>query len=111
MFLSGTVRRLMTQDYPHCMSQLPVPRTSPQDTPEGLTLSHPAVHVQTTRPRGQRDKPGQDRCSAANGGVSWPGLAVHWLQVVDATETPHIDQGVHHRFHPIVALLDVLETE
>jgi hypothetical protein len=27
------------------------------------------------------------------------------------TETPHIDQGVRQQFHPVVALLDVLETE
>jgi hypothetical protein len=29
----------------------------------------------------------------------------------ETTETPHIDQGVRHQFHPVVALLDVLETE
>jgi hypothetical protein len=37
--------------------------------------------------------------------------AINWLQVLGTTETPHIDQGVRHQFHPIVALLDVLETE
>jgi hypothetical protein len=34
-----------------------------------------------------------------------------WLQVLGTTETPHIDQGVCHQFHSVVALLDVLETE
>ena len=34
-----------------------------------------------------------------------------WLRVLGTTETPHIDQGVRHQFHPVVALLDVLETE
>ena len=37
--------------------------------------------------------------------------SVNWLQVLGTTETPHIDQGVCHQFHPVVALLDVLETE
>ena len=37
--------------------------------------------------------------------------AVNWLQVLGTTEPPHIDQGVRHQFHPVVALLDVLETE
>jgi hypothetical protein len=36
---------------------------------------------------------------------------IKWLQVLGTTETPHIDQGVRHKFHPVVALLDVLETE
>jgi hypothetical protein len=27
------------------------------------------------------------------------------------TETPHIDHGVRHQIHPVVALPDVLETE
>ena len=36
---------------------------------------------------------------------------INWLQVLGTTETPHIDQGVRHQLHPIVALLDVLETE
>jgi hypothetical protein len=35
----------------------------------------------------------------------------NWLQVLGTTETSHIDQGVRHQFHPVVALLDVLETE
>jgi putative transposase len=35
----------------------------------------------------------------------------NWLQVLGTTETPDIDQGVRHQFHPVVALLDVLETE
>jgi len=35
----------------------------------------------------------------------------NWSQVLGTTETPHIDQGVRHQFHPVVALLDVLETE
>ena len=39
------------------------------------------------------------------------GIDVNWLQVLGTTETPHIDQGVRHQFHPVVALLDVLETE
>jgi hypothetical protein len=38
-------------------------------------------------------------------------LQFNWLQVLGTTETPHIDQGVRHQFHPVVALLDVLETE
>ena len=38
-------------------------------------------------------------------------LTINWLQVLDTTETPHIDQGIRHQFHPVVALLDVLETE
>jgi len=33
------------------------------------------------------------------------------LQALGTTETPHIDQGVRHQFHPVVALLDVLGTE
>src|SRR5262245_61082885 len=37
--------------------------------------------------------------------------AYNWLQVLGTTETPQIDQGVGHQFHPVVALLDVLETE
>ena len=35
----------------------------------------------------------------------------NWLQVLGTTETPQIDQGVRHQFHPVVALLDVLETQ
>jgi hypothetical protein len=35
----------------------------------------------------------------------------NWLQVLGTTETPQIDQGVRHQFHPVVALLDVLEPE
>src|SRR6266581_7734017 len=35
----------------------------------------------------------------------------NWLQVLGTTETPQIDQGVGHQFHPVVALLDVLKTE
>ena len=35
----------------------------------------------------------------------------NWLQVLGTTETPDIDQGVRHQFHPVVTLLDVLETE
>jgi hypothetical protein len=38
-------------------------------------------------------------------------LTINWLQVLGTTETPHIDQGVRHQFHPVVALLEVLETE
>ena len=40
----------------------------------------------------------------------WP-QAQNWLRVLGATETPQIDQGVSHQLHPIVPLLDVLETE
>jgi hypothetical protein len=40
-----------------------------------------------------------------------PALSSNWLQVLGTTETPQIDQGVGHQFHPVVALLDVLETE
>ena len=36
---------------------------------------------------------------------------INWLQVLGTTETPQIDQGVRHQFHPVVALLDVLETQ
>jgi hypothetical protein len=36
---------------------------------------------------------------------------MNWLRVLGTTETPQIDQGVRHQFHPVVALLDVLETE
>jgi hypothetical protein len=39
------------------------------------------------------------------------GKRCNWLQVLGTTETPDIDQGVRHQFHPVVALLDVLETE
>ena len=35
----------------------------------------------------------------------------NWLQVLGTTETPDMDQGVRQQFHPVVALLDVLETE
>ena len=42
--------------------------------------------------------------------TSWS-LWINWLQVLGTTETSHIDQGVRQQFHPIVALLDVLETE
>jgi hypothetical protein len=38
-------------------------------------------------------------------------LSDNWLQVLGTTKTPHIDQGVGHQFHPVVALLDVLEPE
>ena len=38
-------------------------------------------------------------------------IPFNWLQVLGTTETPHIDQGVRHQFHPVVTLLDVLETE
>ena len=38
-------------------------------------------------------------------------LPNNWLQVLGTTETPQIDQGVGHQFHPVVALLEVLETE
>lgn len=38
-------------------------------------------------------------------------LLYNWLQVLGTTETPHIDQGVRQQFHPVVALLDVLETK
>ena len=40
-----------------------------------------------------------------------PRISGNWLQVLGTTETPQIDQGVGHQFHPVVALLDVLETE
>jgi hypothetical protein len=40
-----------------------------------------------------------------------PALSSNWLQVLGTTETPQIDQGVGHQFHPVVALLDGLETE
>ena len=39
------------------------------------------------------------------------GQTGNWLQVLGTTETPHIDQGVCHQFHPVVARLDVLEPE
>ena len=67
---------------------------------------------------GQRD----DWASTASGGICRrPPLGVealgamircgkyvtsNWLQVLGTTETPHIDQGVRHQFHPVVALLD-----
>src|SRR6266446_274444 len=38
-------------------------------------------------------------------------MPMNWLQVLGTTETPHIAQGVRHQFHPVVALLDMLETE
>jgi hypothetical protein len=38
-------------------------------------------------------------------------MSYKWLQVLGTTETPDIDQGVRHQFHPVVTLLDVLETE
>jgi len=38
-------------------------------------------------------------------------LLKKWLRVLGTTETPHIDQGVRHQLHPIMALLDVLEPE
>src|SRR5205823_8180189 len=38
-------------------------------------------------------------------------IRYNWLQVLGTTETPQIDQGVGHQFHPVVALLDGLETE
>ena len=38
-------------------------------------------------------------------------LSLKWLRVLGTTETPHIDQGVRHQLHPIMALLDVLEPE
>jgi hypothetical protein len=28
-------------------------------------------------------------------------IAFNWLQVLGTTETPHIDQGVRHQFHPV----------
>ncbi len=40
-----------------------------------------------------------------------PQYPYNWLQVLGTTETPDIDQGVRHQFHPVVTLLDVLETE
>jgi hypothetical protein len=36
---------------------------------------------------------------------------INWLQVLGTTKTPQIDQGVGHQFHPVVALLNVLEPE
>lgn len=30
------------------------------------------------------------------------GGSVNWLQVLGTTETPHIDPGVRHQFHPVV---------
>ena len=38
-------------------------------------------------------------------------LPIKWLRVLGTTEMPHIDQRIRHQFHPVVALLDVLETE
>jgi len=38
-------------------------------------------------------------------------LTSRWLRVLGPTETPHIDQGVGHQLHAVVALLDVFETE
>jgi hypothetical protein len=38
-------------------------------------------------------------------------VTVNWLQVLGITEMPQIDQGVGHQFHPVVALLDGLESE
>jgi hypothetical protein len=39
------------------------------------------------------------------------GLKANWLQGLGTTETPHIEPGVRHQFHPVVALREVLETE
>jgi hypothetical protein len=36
---------------------------------------------------------------------------MNWLRVLGTTETPHIDQGVRHQFHLVVALLDGLKPE
>jgi hypothetical protein len=46
--------------------------------------------------------------SAQNGNVV---DTLSWLRVLGTTETPQIDQRIRHQFHPVVALLDVLETE
>jgi hypothetical protein len=35
----------------------------------------------------------------------------NWLRVLGPTESPQINQGVSYQLHPIVPLLDVLETE
>jgi hypothetical protein len=43
--------------------------------------------------------------------MPFPDNPINWLQVLGTTETPDIDQGVRHQFHPVVTLLDVLETE
>ena len=43
--------------------------------------------------------------------VGTPLISINWLQVLGTTETPDIDQGVRHQFHPVVTLLDVLEPE
>jgi len=44
-------------------------------------------------------------------GVAPERIYMNWLRVLGTTETPHIDQGVRHQLHPIMALLDVLEPE
>ena len=38
-------------------------------------------------------------------------MSIHWLRVLGTTETPLIDHGVGHQFHPVVPLLDVPKTE
>jgi hypothetical protein len=38
-------------------------------------------------------------------------ISANWLRVLDTTETPQVDQGIRHQFHPVVALLDVLKPE
>jgi hypothetical protein len=35
----------------------------------------------------------------------------NWLRVLGTAEPPQIDQHVGHQLHPLVPLLDVLETE
>src|SRR5262245_50328290 len=71
---------------------------------EDLEVEHPvscgdapALHFHPTLPRMY--------------GATLVGNQINWLRVLGVTETPQIDQGVRHQFHPVVALLDVLETE
>ena len=73
-----------------------------------------AIEAQT---QGKADRPthiqaGDGVMGQGVGAITVVIVAVHivnWLQVLGTTETPHIDQGVGHQFHPVVALLDVLE--
>jgi hypothetical protein len=36
---------------------------------------------------------------------------MNWLRVLCPAEMPHVDQGVGHQFHRVVALLDVLKPQ
>ena len=40
-----------------------------------------------------------------------PHLSLNWLRVLGTTEIPQIDQRIRHQFHPVMTLLDVLETQ